>query len=133
MRQLLRGRVRSGRGDFGFWLKKLQEHYRSKTGMSLFPGTLNIELPEPYSLPAQRLRLEGREYGGTVSVNIVPCRVLGLAAFILRTDRNELGAGDHPRTIVEVATDANLRETFGLEDGDMVEIEVEADGGESSA
>jgi riboflavin kinase, archaea type len=124
MKQLLRGRVRSGRGDFGYWLTKLQEHYRAKTGMSLFPGTLNVELPEPYSLPPKRMRLEGREYGGTVSVNIVPCRILGLAAFILRTDGNESGSGDHPRTIVEVATDANLRRTFGLEDGDSVEIEV---------
>ena len=124
MKQLLRGRVRRGRGDFGRWLTKLQEHYRAKTGMSLFPGTLNVELPEPYSLPTQRIRLEGHEYGGTVSVSMVPCRILGLPAFILRTDRNESGAGDHPRTIVEVAADANLRETFGLEDGDLVEIEV---------
>jgi len=124
MKRLLRGRVRSGRGDFGHWLTKLEEHYRAKTGMSLFPGTLNVELSEPYSLPAQRIRLEGHEYGGTVSVNIVSCRIQGLAAFILRTDGNESGTGDHPRTIVEVASDANLRKTFGLEDGDWVEIEV---------
>lgn len=127
MKQLLRGRVRSGRGDFGFWLTKLKEHYRSKTGMSLFPGTLNVELSKPFSLPTKRSRLEGHEYGGTVSVNIVPCRILGLAAFILRTDANELGAGDHPRTIVEVATNANLRKTFGLQDGDFVEVEVDDD------
>jgi riboflavin kinase len=124
MKQLLRGRVRSGRGDFGFWLAKLEEYYRAKTGMSLFPGTLNVELPEPYSLPRKLIRLEGHEYGGTVSVSIVPCRILGLAACILRTDRNESGAGDHPRTIVEVAAEVNLRETFGLQDGDVVEIEV---------
>jgi hypothetical protein len=49
---------------------------------------------------------------------------LGLAAFILRTDANESGTGDHPRTIIEVATDVNLRKTFGLADGDLVEIEV---------
>ena len=125
-RRTLRGRVRSGRGDFGIWLARLKDHYRSKTGMLLFPGTLNVELPEPFSLPPDRIRLEAEEYGGRVSVNIVPCRVRGLPAFILRTDNNEAGTGHHPRTIVEVATNANLRETFGLKDGDLVEIEVEA-------
>jgi riboflavin kinase len=59
-------------------------------------------------------------------VTIVPCRILGWAAFILRTDGNESGTGDHPRTIVEVATDVHLRKTFGLADGDWVEIEVES-------
>ena len=123
--QLLRGRVRSGRGDFGIWLAKLRDYYRAKTGMMLFPGTLNVELPEPFSLPFDRIRLEGEEYGGRVSVNIVPCRIQGLPAFILRTDNNEAGTGHHPRTIVEVAADVNLRAACGLKDGDLVEIEVE--------
>lgn len=127
MKQRLVGRVRSGLGDCGIWLAKLEEHYRAKTGMTLFPGSLNVELPEPFSLPLQRMRLEGHEYGGRVSVNIVPCRIFGLAAFTLRTDANESGVGDHPRTIVEVATDVNLRETFELADGDVVEIEVGGD------
>src|SRR5262245_19308548 len=112
MTRILRGQVRTGRGDFSRWIAMLKEHYRAKTGMSLFPGTLNVELPQPYSLPAQRSRLEGQEYGGTVCVNIVPCQVFGRPAFILRTDANELGTGHHPRTVIEIATDVNLRQTF---------------------
>ena len=71
------GRVVTGVGNFSYWIERLKDHYRRKTGMSLFPGTLNVCLEEEYSVPADALRLEAEEYGGTVSVNIVPCRIFG--------------------------------------------------------
>jgi riboflavin kinase len=92
--------------------------------MRLFPGTLNVQLEEPYNLPKTVIRLEAKEYGGSVSVSIVPCSILGKRAFILRTDPNEEGRGHHPKTIVEVATDVRLRGHFHLSDGCMVEIET---------
>lgn len=121
---ILRGKVVSGRGDFSYWIEKLHDHYLGKTGMRLFPGTLNVQLEEPYSLPTEVIRLEAQEYGGSVSVNIVPCSVSGKNAFILRTDANEEGRGHHPRTIVEVATDVRLRDYLHLSDGDLVEIDT---------
>jgi riboflavin kinase, archaea type len=90
----IKGRVRTGTGDFSRWMERLQNFYFAKTGVKFFPGTLNIELDSPYSLPKRRLRLEKEEYGGTVSVNIVPCSINGRNAFILRTDANDDGAGD---------------------------------------
>ncbi len=128
---VLRGKVVSGIGNFSYWIEKLREHYLSKTGMSLFPGTLNVQLEEPYSLPPRVIRLEGQEYGGTVSVNLVPCSIRGKSAFLLRTDANEQERGHHPKTIVEIATDIKLRDHFDLNDGDQVEIEIyDADGSE---
>jgi riboflavin kinase len=121
---ILSGRVVSGMSNFSYWIEKLHEHYLRKTGMTLFPGTLNVQLDEPYTLPNQVIRLEGQEYGGSVSVNIVPCSIFGKSAFILRTDANEEGRGHHPRTIVEVATDVRLRDHFHLNDGDIVSIET---------
>lgn len=121
---VLSGIVTSGIGNFSFWIEKLRDHYARKTGMRLFPGTLNVLLSEPYSLPARTIRLEGHEYGGSVSVNIVPCTFQGKAAFLLRTDANENGTGHHPKTIIEIATDVKLRDHFGLRDGDQVEVEV---------
>lgn len=111
-------------GNFGYWIEKLAEHYERKTGMKLFPGTLNLRLEAPYSLPRQVMRLEAEEYGGTVSVNIVPCSISGKKGFILRTDANEEERGHHPKTILEVATDVKLRDYFHLCDGDTVEIET---------
>ena len=124
MAQILRGRVVSGIGSFSFWIDKLADHYERKTGMKLFPGTLNVQLESPWTLPENPLRLEGSEYGGTVSVSIVPCSIRGRRAFILRTDANEQGRGHHPKTIIEIATDVKLRDQFCLEDGDLVEIEL---------
>ena len=124
---ILRGKVVSGMGNFSYWIEKLADHYQRKTGMKLFPGTLNVELEKPYTLPKQAVRLEGWEYAGSVSVNIVPCSIFGKSGFILRTDANEEGRGHHPKTIIEVATDVKLRDHFNLSDGDMVEIETSSD------
>ena len=120
--QIFRGKVVSGIGNFSFWIEKLQDHYLRKTGLRLFPGTLNVQLDQSWSLLPRPLRLEAEEYGGTVSVNLVPCLVFGRKAFILRTDANEEGRGHHPRSIVEVATDVKLRDQYRLQDGDAVEI-----------
>ena len=122
---VLSGMVVSGQGDFGHWIEKLEEHYSRKTGMRLFPGTLNCLLDYPYTLPPDVIRLEKEEYGGTVSVSLVPCRIFDRRAFLLRTDANEAGHGDHPRTLIEIATDVNLREQYKLKDGDRVAVEIE--------
>ena len=121
---ILRGKVVSGLGNFSYWIDKLQIHYQRKTGLRLFPGTLNVQLDQPYVLPTKRIRLEAHEYGGTVSVNLVPCRIFGRKAFILRTDANEQGRGAHRLSLIEIATDIKLREAYDLRDGDLVEIEV---------
>jgi len=120
----VRGRVVSGRADFGFWIQKLSDLYRAKTGMNLYPGTLNVELAAAYSLPPDPIRLEALEYGGRVSVNIVPCRIFDRPAFLLRTDQNEQGTGHHPRNLIEIAADIRLRDAYGLRDGDWVEVEL---------
>jgi len=119
----LRGKVVSGRCDFGQWIERLSSLYEQKTGMRFYPGTLNVELPSEYSLPADVIRLEADEYGGTVSVSIVPCRIFDRQAFLLRTDRNEKGTGHHPRNIIEIAAGVRLRDHYQLKDGDWVEIE----------
>jgi riboflavin kinase len=120
--RVLKGKVVTGVGNFSFWIEKLQDHYRHKTGLQLFPGTLNIQLDEPFDLPPGRSRLEAREYGGTVSVNIVPCTILGRRAVILRTDK----ADGEPlsRKIIEVACEVKLRDRHQLRDGDLVEVAV---------
>ncbi len=123
------GRVKSGMGDCSKRMEQvpgLLDAYSRKTGMHLVPGTLNVELETEYVVPKGRLmRLEAGEYGGTVSVSIVPCKINSKEAFILRTDANEAGTGHHPRTIVEIASDVMLRERFALADGDEVAIEIE--------
>jgi riboflavin kinase, archaea type len=120
----MRGKIVSGVGDFGRWIERLSSLYEQKTGMRLYPGTLNVQLPLEYSLPRDVIRLEAAEYGGRVSVSIVPCRIFNRQAFLLRTDQSEKGTGRHPRNIIEIATDVRMRDLYQLKDGDWVEIEV---------
>jgi len=121
---ILKGVVVSGMGNFSFWLEKLESYYTQKTGMRLFPGTLNLRLDQPYSLPADVIRLEKEEYGGTVSVSMVRCRIFDRPAFLLRTDANEAGRGHHPKNVIEIATDIKLRDLYHLRDGDEVEVHL---------
>lgn len=125
----LRGKVKIGIGDFSKRMEQipgLLNAYYKKTSMHFIPGTLNIQLEEEYSLPKNKIiRLEAKEYGGTVSVNIVPCKINGKEAFILRTDKNEAGIGRHPKTIIEIASDVMLRDKFNLKDGDEVIVEID--------
>ena len=120
--RVLKGKVVTGVGNFSVWIEKLQDHYRQKTGLQLFPGTLNIQLDEPFDLPQERARLEAAEYGGTVSVNIVPCTILGRRAVILRTDKAD--SEPQSRMIIEVACEIKLRDQHQLRDGDVVEVAV---------
>ena len=70
------------------------------------------------------LRLEKEDYGGTVSVSILPCRIFDRPAFALRPDGDTGKHGDPRDAILEVAADVCLREEYGIEDGDVVTVEV---------
>ncbi len=123
--QCLHGKVVSGRGNFSYWMTLLGDLYAQKAGMRLFPGTLNLQLAEPWQVPRQKaIRIEKEEYGGRVSVSLIPCRVFGRDAFILRTDKNDAGLGPHEQTILEIAADVKLRDAYSLIDGAEVEVEV---------
>ncbi|MEO8126149.1 MAG: DUF120 domain-containing protein [Bryobacteraceae bacterium] len=121
---VLRGQVTTGIGNYAYWMERLADHYERKTGMRLFPGTLNVTLPEPYSVSSAPIRLDAEEYGGRVSVSIVPCSIFRRRAFLLRTDANENGTGDHSRHILEIASDVKLRNVYDLRDGDWVDVEI---------
>ncbi len=123
---ILKGEVNSGKNDFNIWIRKLEPFYTKKTGMKLFPGTLNLHLLDNkiYKLPANPIRLEKEEYEGRVSVSIVECKIFGRKAFILRCDTDTGKPGVPPESILEIATDIKVRDAFSLSDGDIVEIEV---------
>jgi CTP-dependent riboflavin kinase len=120
-------------GNFSIWIEALRDHYQRKTGMVQFPGTLNLQLEQPWLAPAGCLRLEGAEYGETVTVNIVPCSVLGRRTLILRTTANDEGRGHHSQSIIEIATDIKLRDAHQLGDGDWVEVDITEEANASCA
>ncbi len=121
---ILKGKVRSGEGRSAEWMEKLKDFYHERTDTLLFPGTLNVELDQSWSAPEAALKLDPDLYGGEVPLTLVPCLFIGREAFIVRTAKAEAGEGIHPKTIVEVASDLNLRKVHRLKDGDEVNIEV---------
>jgi len=128
---ILTGTVESGENNFSYWISKLEPHYTAKTGMKLFPGTLNVHLNQAYELPSETLSLRKEEYGGEVSVKIMPCRIFGRRAFILRPYRDDK-ENNYDKRVVEIATDIKLRDAYRLEDGDVVQIEVEGGNAEDT-
>ena len=80
-------------------------------------STIRKDQTEPFGSEAE-------EYGGEVSVNIVPDAIFGKKAFIIRADANEQGRCHSARTMLELATDVRMRDHFHLNEGDMVEIET---------
>jgi len=97
--------------------------YRSTTGVALVPGTLNVVLDSPWCVGPGALRLEPPEY--PVPLSLVPCRIEGIDGFVVRTDKNDRGEGDHPRTVLEIAAPLRLRQVLGLADGDTVVVAID--------
>ena len=121
----LRGRVASGIGDLTKWMLPNREVYAAATGEDLYPGSLNVVLDVPWFVPAGAQRLEPSDFRvGGVGMSIVPCAINGLPAFILRSDRNNAGIGNHPPTVIEVAASVRLRDALALADGDEVVVDV---------
>ena len=69
------------------------------------------------------MRLEVDEVG--VGLGLQPCVVNGIACWVLRTDRNNQGLGDHDLDVLEFVSSMHLRSACGLEDGDEVSVEID--------
>ncbi len=121
-RKVLRGRVAGGVGDLSRWMTRYADAYERATGVRLHPGSLNVVLDKPWTVHRAPLRLEADDVG--VGMSIVPCQIGHLPAFIMRTDRNNAGLGDHQPNVIEIAAAVNLRRALDLADGDTVEITV---------
>ncbi len=123
---VLHGRVVSGIGDLTRWMATYADLYEECTGVRLYPGSLNVVLDEEYRLPGiVTMRLEPADLGGRVGMNIIPCSIMGFPAFVLRTDQNETGIGDHDRNVIEIGAAVRLRDELGLADGDLVTIKID--------
>ena len=126
----LTGRVQSGKGDAARRLLALMDAYTFKIGVPIFPGTLNLKLEEPFDWFAPELLedivwFERIEHGGERDIVLLPCvltNLQGNGAFLWSTTN----AARDPalRRMIEIISPLDLRGTYGLVDGDAVEIEV---------
>jgi CTP-dependent riboflavin kinase len=131
------GRVETGQGDASRWLAKFNHAYATKIGTPIFPGSLNLRLSEPLDWKTTTVRgltieFSREEYGGERDILLVPCRLTsldGLRAHLWTTSR--VLSDPDPPYLIEVVTSVGLRDAFGLEDGDLVELELGTSAGRS--
>ena len=122
---VLRGRVVSGIGDMSRWVRWNADVYARATGARLYPGSLNVLLDRPWRMNDPLVRLEPDDYDvGGVGMNIAPCELEGIPAFIFRTDANNSEGGTHSLKVIEVAAEVRLRDALGVVDGDEVSLVV---------
>jgi len=124
----LRGRVQAGKGDAARWLSLFNSAYSRKLGGSVFPGSLNLALDETFDWfsaeVAQRtMWFDRSEYGGERDILLVPCVLENLGHEPAWLWTPTTAARDRPDPwVVEVVAFRNLRQTFGLRDGSIVEV-----------
>lgn len=91
-------------------------------GFSLFPGTLNVRLPNKVAL-APDVVLKRPICVHYEDIKLQQCFAGGVPAVIMRTSTQEAG-GSHPLDIVEIMAGSKLRDTLALDDGDSIVIEA---------
>ena len=134
MSELFVGKVQAGFGNASHWLNLFNAAYSAKLGISVFPGSLNIALDHVFDwfdpqYDAHRIWFGREEYGGERDILLLPCELvtLGHRKAFLWTPTT--AAKDRPDPwVVEVVSDINLRDQFGLQDGHVVEITVPTSG-----
>jgi CTP-dependent riboflavin kinase len=99
-------------------MARYADAYERAAGVRLEPGSLNIVLDEPWVMGVPEVRLEACEVG--VGIGLIACRLDDHDCWIMRTDKNDAGRGDHPLTVVEVVAAVHLRTELSLSDGDEV-------------
>ncbi len=125
---VVKGWVFSGRGEGEFYINLYARNIRVKLGFIPFPGTLNIRIYDEYI--NEYKEAIAKAIPVIVEPPFVPGSKLGRALFytaylhdvkvyIVRPEITVYGFD-----VAEIVASFNLRQKFGLRDGDEVEIEL---------
>jgi len=98
--------------------------------MPVFPGSLNIGLPQPFdwhapAISARSIWFGMEEYRGERDILLVPAVIESLAdqpAFLWTTTTAAKEASE--AYVLELISSVHLRSTFGLRDGDEVLVRL---------
>jgi riboflavin kinase, archaea type len=127
---VLNGTVISGIGEGKYYmsLEPYRQQFNTHLGFIPYPGTLNIRL-SPSSLPVRKkidalewIRIKGFSTDGRTfgDAKCLPCRIGTISCGIVMPGRTH-----YPADIIEVIAPIALRRKLGVEDTDMVTVEVD--------
>src|SRR5277367_6271959 len=98
---------------------------------NLVPGTLNVTIPDEYIVPADALILPeeypyNRQSNLGETIKLKRCLIAGHKGLIVRPDSHEQGVGQfHGKSYLELMAQIHFRDTLGLTDGAIIEVQVE--------
>ena len=130
MGELLRGRLQSGKGAASHWLQLFNAAYSRKLQMPVYPGSLNLALEQKFDWFAARYQAHiiwfGREeYGGERDILLLPCELVDFERRKAFLWTPTTAARDRPDPwVVELVCDISLRDTYRLQDGDVLAVEL---------
>ena len=122
----LNGIVESGTGKASYWLACFARVYEEWLGMPVFPGSLNLRLPQGFDwhdpgVAEQRRTFSLFPHGGERLIYMVPCEILlpnRCRAFLWSTTN----AANEIRPVVEIIASVCLREQLHIENGSAVAL-----------
>jgi hypothetical protein len=107
-------------------LRTIEALLLARTGLpSMAPGTLNVTIPFKYIVRADEA-IEPHEYFTRERLKLQRCRVRGHRMIIMRPESHEQPGGIGVN-VLELVSPLHLRTSWGLADGDQLEVEVEGD------
>ena len=126
---ILKGAVISGLGEGRYYmsLDHYKNQFRIKCGFEPYPGTLNLRLIQQ-SVPVRKkldslewMTIPGfsddhRTFG---EARCLPCRIQGIPCALIVPGRTH-----YPEDIIELIAGVPLRDELGLEDNDIIEVEI---------
>jgi riboflavin kinase, archaea type len=123
-RQSFDGAVASGIGEGAYYVGEYAERIHKAVGYSPYPGTLNIRFDgeKPWLKTKKTVDIPGFSSGGRSfgGVGLTPVRLQvrkkAIDCHVIIPERT------HHRRDIELVAAKNLRETYGLEDGDKAVV-----------
>lgn len=122
-----KGTVTTGLGKGGYFLSQdfYKREFEDRCGFIPYPGTLNIVVPEKYLEKINEIKTNSTNLikpdEGFGAVNYISAvlndTIKGAIVFPAKTV--------HDENYLEFIAEENLRENYGLEDGDEVILEIE--------
>jgi riboflavin kinase len=116
----MRGKIASGLGQGQYFISRegYSCQFLERLGFVPFPGTLNVQLEEPFPAERQAIRIEGfaeegKSFGECKCYRI---KLNGIDAAVVRPERSH-----YPAELIEVIAPVKLR-ALGLKDGDSVDV-----------
>jgi CTP-dependent riboflavin kinase len=129
----LKGMVDDGYGLASANLAPVMVLIESRMGLTrLVAGTLNVRILEDYIVKADAVISPAeyplnKEKGTNETIKLQRCLVRGRKAAIMRPDTHETHGWGNGVQCLELMAAEKLRDTLGLTNGSVVDVEVEGD------